>query len=797
MKAPLLLFFFSLAVSSQCFGGQTIQDGFVSNFVPRSPDNPDPADCRRFFHVYLPPTFFTDPTATFPIVYHLTGLGGNDATYFASDQLAMNMLLAAQLVTPMIIVAPDPRVLAYDGSFYVDSMLNGDFEQYIVQELIPYVDATYRQKTTPDGSAAPYRAIMGQSMGGYGSLYYGIKHPELFIGYAGDSPTSFWLLNTDLASPNKGAALSSMYSFTKLLTPELGAGNSFDPTDATAGGDIKFGVFAYAGAFSPINAGPPLCFSGDVVPCTQTPPYCVALPFLQTPPNIVVIVPDPTSPLGTSFLPNPALYLDTPRTVIQQWETFDPYVLLNSANVDTLRRQAAYLDAGSDPTAEIIDNVGARYFSDKLTSLNINNEFVLFQGGHTTCTTIDMIDCYRFTTNLKTFSGKFSEGGIYAPAVRSTIVGVQTIELADNSVMSILNKQLVGIETDPTAGITTTNVTFNITDSGRLEIGTPTTLGGALQVGNAYGKANLLFDPTLLTNSVSATFEIDGPQATLQIGLQGFLGFGIGVDGNQTAVPNYWGLSSLANITAINLIFNQGFFDHNQIASSADPNAALLGIGVSTPTALVNGLLVLTPIPYTFTINSDNFIIAGGANIGLFEQDSLIHPTVLDIAGVVDPGGIRNQEVIVPDPNQFFDDFYGPPNGFYGSTTYYLNKLTVGILSSSAMLSDPHKQPLPPVATADQLFTYLMVNDYLVQGVKEAPIALLDNQLFVDYLTQNSQMQEVINRPDVSAITPCNPLDPSLNQSKVLEQGVVGIKLATINGQQQIIRIYDPDPVIT
>ncbi len=108
----------SLVFIAPLFAGRTVVDGFVSNLVGRSPDNPDLTDCRRLFNVYLPDLFDTDPSATFPIVYHLTGLGGNNATYYASDQAAMNMLLAAQQVRPMIIVAPDPRVLSYDGSFY-------------------------------------------------------------------------------------------------------------------------------------------------------------------------------------------------------------------------------------------------------------------------------------------------------------------------------------------------------------------------------------------------------------------------------------------------------------------------------------------------------------------------------------------------------------------------------------------------------------------------------------------------------------------------------------------------------
>lgn len=203
-----------------CIGGTIVTDGFVSKFVPRSPTAP-PGDPRRLFNVYLPADFFAHPTQTFPIVYHLTGFGGDYSTYSESDKAAMDMMLATGQIQPLIIVAPDPSVLTYEDNFYVNSSLTGDFESYIIQELIPYVDAKYRQKTTPAGEARFFRAVMGQSMGGFGSLYYGIKYPELFIAYCSDSGTSFWCTNTDLATPPPPPppAANNMYTFNKLLMP--------------------------------------------------------------------------------------------------------------------------------------------------------------------------------------------------------------------------------------------------------------------------------------------------------------------------------------------------------------------------------------------------------------------------------------------------------------------------------------------------------------------------------------------------------------------------------------------------
>jgi putative tributyrin esterase len=52
---------------------------------------------------------------------------------------------------------------------------NDKYESYIIKELIPEIDKTYRTIATRDG-----RIIAGLSMGGYGALKFGLKYPELF-----------------------------------------------------------------------------------------------------------------------------------------------------------------------------------------------------------------------------------------------------------------------------------------------------------------------------------------------------------------------------------------------------------------------------------------------------------------------------------------------------------------------------------------------------------------------------------------------------------------------------------------
>ncbi len=770
---------------SLCSAGRTVTDGFQSKFVRPSVDRPtpDPNPCFRFFDVYLPDEFDTNPEMTFPIVYHLTGLGGTNTQYSMCDQMVMDEMLANKEVVPMIIVAPDPSTLNYSSSFWTDSNLvqdptesfNNMFEKYIIDELIPFVDAKYRQKTTADGDAGPFRAVMGQSMGGYGSLFFGIKHPEMFCGYAGDSATAFWLLNTNLASPPEPGFPDGnpMFSFSKLLIPELS--QSVPPGRLEFGnGDLTAGFFSQAGAFSPIveGIGPSNC-TDETNACLASAPFCLAYPFLMADPatNVPQIV-------NGSFVVN--------QPILDVWQTFDPFVFLDTADPATLNSKAIYLDAGDDLVNEIVDNVGAHYFSAKLSSMDVNNEFLLFCGGHTSCTAPPMLYCYRFTTNLKLFSGKFSDAGM--PPAKTVITGDMTIELADSSVMSITDKALLAIETvDVFKVSSTSNVTFNITDSARLEIGTDDILGGGLQVGNAFGKANLIFDHARVDDSITCTLNINGPGAVLQIGKQGYLGFGIGVIGNNTDVANYWGLTSLTNVDSVVLSFNEGRFEHNQIASALADRGSLLALGVSNA--------------YEMMLNPETFVISGGANLAMITEANRIHPLVQDTAGVVDPGGIRN--CIVPVPAQEFDDFYGPPKGLYNSETFSQNLLTVGILSSSLMLFDTDKEPLANPATQDQLYTFLAVQNYFDQGRKRAPINELDGQLVVGYITPETvttggvtTTTMHINRFVVNQDDPCNALTNPFPTDKILEEGAVGIALATIDGELQVVRLFDLNPVV-
>jgi S-formylglutathione hydrolase FrmB len=104
----------------------------------------------------------------YPVLYLLHGLGGS-----AADWVSNRAHLADHAAAyPFIIVVPEGRDAWYtDGA----TVPNEKFESYFIEELIPDVERRFRAIASREG-----RAVAGLSMGGYGSLKFGLKHPELF-----------------------------------------------------------------------------------------------------------------------------------------------------------------------------------------------------------------------------------------------------------------------------------------------------------------------------------------------------------------------------------------------------------------------------------------------------------------------------------------------------------------------------------------------------------------------------------------------------------------------------------------
>ncbi len=118
------------------------------------------------FYVILPRNY-NETEERYQVLYLLHGYSGDHTNW-----LNKTSLLKYVDGYPLVIVTPEAN-----NSWYTNSPIFKDknYEDYIITELIPYVERRYRILSTRHG-----RAIAGLSMGGYGAVKFGLKYPNLF-----------------------------------------------------------------------------------------------------------------------------------------------------------------------------------------------------------------------------------------------------------------------------------------------------------------------------------------------------------------------------------------------------------------------------------------------------------------------------------------------------------------------------------------------------------------------------------------------------------------------------------------
>lgn len=130
---------------------------------------------ERDVFVYLPPGYASSDKR-YPVIYFLHGYGAT-AEIYANGVLKLPGAADAAIAAgakEAIVVLPDASS-SYGGSMYSNSAVVGDWERFIAQDLVAYIDANYRTLALPQS-----RGLSGHSMGGYGTLRVGMKQPGVF-----------------------------------------------------------------------------------------------------------------------------------------------------------------------------------------------------------------------------------------------------------------------------------------------------------------------------------------------------------------------------------------------------------------------------------------------------------------------------------------------------------------------------------------------------------------------------------------------------------------------------------------
>ncbi len=181
----------------------------------------------RTVFVILPDSYDSARKTRYPVLYFLHGFNSTAASYMERTKFD-EALRASKL--DLIIVVPD-SMTKWGGSMYSNSPTIGNFEDFIAKDLVAWVDGRYR--TRADRAS---RGLAGHSMGGYGTLRLGMKHPDTFGALYAMNPCCMIPRTDALADPK----------FEKMTVDE-----------ALQAPWMERGNFAVAAAWSPNPAKPP------------------------------------------------------------------------------------------------------------------------------------------------------------------------------------------------------------------------------------------------------------------------------------------------------------------------------------------------------------------------------------------------------------------------------------------------------------------------------------------------------------------------------------------------------------
>jgi hypothetical protein len=225
-------------------------------------------------------------------------------------------------IEPVIIVCADNGNTPFMGSFFTNSLLNGDYADMNVDDLVDWVEANYRAISNKKS-----RALMGQSMGGFGAFRYGILFKDKFsIIAAHGSPINFDLALTPIAQEVINENLPGPPYFYDWSNTEL----------------FTQMIFAMSGAFTPNLSSPQTYIS---------------------PQNVEF----PLNDLGNLI-----------DTVYNKWKVFDPVSYINQ--LTTSDSVAILFGAGSNDNLHLYPSNEA--FRDTLDLLGLPYEWYAHSGTH-------------------------------------------------------------------------------------------------------------------------------------------------------------------------------------------------------------------------------------------------------------------------------------------------------------------------------------------------------------------------------------------------------------------------------
>ena len=288
---------------------------------------------ERELLVYLPPGY-ADSDARYPLLMVLPAYGASHRSLANVRAFELNLIerferaIVEGRVPPALLVAPDCTT-KFGGSQYLDSSVQGPYQRYLVEEIVPYVDANYR--TIPERAA---RAVAGHSSGGFGALRLAIDRPEVFARYGSHAADSAF-----------EASIRPMFTSVAITLNRAG------------------GLTAFVERFEARGLSGPGDFEAVMTIATA-----------------IAYAPEPEAPYPHIALP---FELETARPIDARWVRWtrhDPCVLLRADPQAMRDAERVFVDAGDRDEHGL--QFGAREIARELENRGVNVRYEPFEGGH-------------------------------------------------------------------------------------------------------------------------------------------------------------------------------------------------------------------------------------------------------------------------------------------------------------------------------------------------------------------------------------------------------------------------------
>ena len=295
--------------------------------------NPWDDPVERELPVYVPPSGTTEGR---PLLLLLTGYAGAGWMHvqrprYLTDTLVgrLDRLIRTGAAPETVMVLPD-CLTTLGGSQYLNSTATGRYEDYVIDEVLPWIRDRYR--TGPV-------AVLGTSSGGYGAFVLALRHPEVLRALgsnAGDAYFEYCYLPEFPAAFReiRKAGGPEVLLRTLLSGPVSGFGPSNTKIQALE-------QMAYASCYSPNESEP-----------------------------------------GRFDLPFDTETGELESDVWDRWLAWDPVRMVRSEAYRDAARQLEYVYADGGMRDEYYMEIGARLFTDTVRALGVRADYEAFDGVH-------------------------------------------------------------------------------------------------------------------------------------------------------------------------------------------------------------------------------------------------------------------------------------------------------------------------------------------------------------------------------------------------------------------------------